>query len=71
MAKIMMTKKEIARKERDERIILITSIENARKIISSIGFESTSIDGVEEKINNINRSLGKLAREVKNALKNQ
>lgn len=67
----MMTKKEIARKERDERIILITSIENARKIISSIGFESTSIDGVEEKINNINRSLGKLAREVKNALKNQ
>jgi hypothetical protein len=63
----MMTKKEIARKEQDERIILITSLDNAIKILNSIAYEATSIDGVHEKTSEIITSLGKLAREVKSA----
>ncbi len=63
----MMTKKEIARKERDERIILINTLDNARELLNLVSCEATLIEGVYQKKSEIITSLGNLAREVKGA----
>lgn len=64
----MMTKKEIARKERDERIILITKLEDARIILNSVAYEA--VDGIYIKVSDIIHNLGNLEREVRSVLKN-